>query len=82
MKLNTTFEENICTITVEGSIDALTSPELEQEAVAAAQQCEKMIIDMNGVDYIAFTAGIGENSGFVRAKVMQYLGYLGVKPDP
>ena len=34
---------------------------------------------MNGVDYIAFTAGIGENSGFVRAKVMQYLGYLGVK---
>ena len=36
---------------------------------------------MNGVDYIAFTAGIGENSGFVRAKVMQYLGYLGVKLD-
>ena len=34
---------------------------------------------MNGVDYIAFTAGIGENSGFVRAKVMQYLGYLGIK---
>lgn len=57
MKLNTTFEENICTITVEGSIDALTSPELEQEAVAAAQQCEKMIIDMTGVDYIS-SAGI------------------------
>ena len=36
---------------------------------------------MSGVDYIAFTAGIGENSGFVRAKVMQYLGYLGVKLD-
>ena len=36
---------------------------------------------MNGVDYIAFTAGIGKNSGFVRAKVMQYLGYLGVKLD-
>ena len=34
---------------------------------------------MNGVDVIAFTAGIGENSGFVREKVMEYLGYLGIK---
>lgn len=36
---------------------------------------------MNGVDYIAFTAGIGENSGFVRGKIMQYLSYLGAKLD-
>ena len=34
---------------------------------------------MNGVDVIAFTAGIGENSGFVRGKIMEYLGYLGIK---
>ena len=33
---------------------------------------------MNGVDVIAFTAGIGENSGFVRAKVLEYLGFLGI----
>ncbi|MCI8559923.1 MAG: acetate kinase [Dorea sp.] len=33
---------------------------------------------MNGVDMIAFTAGIGENSGTVRAKVCEYLGYLGI----
>ena len=36
---------------------------------------------MNGVDVIAFTAGIGENSAFVRGKVMDYLGYLGVTCD-
>ena len=36
---------------------------------------------MNGVDVIAFTAGIGENSPFVRAKVVDYLGYLGVTLD-
>ena len=36
---------------------------------------------MDGVDYIAFTAGIGENSGFVRGKIMQYLGYLGAELD-
>ena len=33
---------------------------------------------MNGVDVIAFTAGIGENSPFVREKILDYLGYLGV----
>ncbi len=33
---------------------------------------------MNGVDAIAFTAGIGENGPLVRQKVMEYLGYLGI----
>ena len=36
---------------------------------------------MNGVDVIAFTAGIGENAIIVREKVMGYLGYLGVAID-
>ena len=30
------------------------------------------------MDVIAFTAGIGENSPFVREKVLSYLGYLGI----
>lgn len=36
---------------------------------------------MNGVDAIAFTAGVGENSGATRAAVCEYLGYLGVEID-
>ena len=36
---------------------------------------------MNGVDAIAFTAGIGENDCSVRAKVCEYLGYLGIAID-
>lgn len=36
---------------------------------------------MNGVDAIAFTAGIGENSGTVRKMVLSYLGYLGITVD-
>lgn len=36
---------------------------------------------MNGVDAIAFTAGIGENDGAVRAAVCKYLGYLGITLD-
>ena len=36
---------------------------------------------MNGVDAIAFTAGIGENDPDLRAYVCENLGYLGVKID-
>ena len=36
---------------------------------------------MNGVDAIAFTAGIGENDGNIRAKVCEYLAYLGITVD-
>lgn len=36
---------------------------------------------MNGVDAIAFTAGIGENGDIIRDKVLGYLGYLGITLD-
>ncbi len=36
---------------------------------------------MNGVDIIAFTAGIGENTPSVRSDVCSYLGFLGVEID-
>lgn len=36
---------------------------------------------MNGVDAIAFTAGIGENTELVRGKILAYLGYLGITVD-
>ena len=36
---------------------------------------------MNGVDAIAFTAGVGENAAWLRPMVCEYLGYLGVKLD-
>lgn len=36
---------------------------------------------MNGVDAIAFTAGVGENTDIVRSKVLSYLGYLGIREN-
>ena len=36
---------------------------------------------MNGVDAIAFTAGLGENDTGVREQVCSYLGYLGITLD-
>lgn len=37
---------------------------------------------MNGVDAIAFTAGIGERSPMLRAQLCRHLTYLGVELDP
>lgn len=36
---------------------------------------------MNGVDAIAFTAGVGENGPIIRVMICEYLGYLGIKLD-
>ncbi|WP_342525097.1 acetate kinase [Chryseomicrobium sp. FSL W7-1435] len=37
---------------------------------------------LNGVDAIIFTAGIGENSSIIRAKVLEGLQFMGVYMDP
>lgn len=39
------------------------------------------ITAMNGVDAIAFTAGVGENDHDVRRYVLGYLGYMGIEID-
>ncbi|MBR4138475.1 MAG: acetate kinase, partial [Lachnospiraceae bacterium] len=36
---------------------------------------------MNGVDAIAFTAGVGENDHLVREDVVARLGFLGIELD-
>ncbi len=39
------------------------------------------VAEMNGVDVITFTAGIGENSASMREKICSYLTYLGLEFD-
>ena len=39
------------------------------------------IAEMNGVDLIVFTAGIGEHNARLRRRVCEQLGYMGVKID-
>jgi acetate kinase len=48
----------------------------------AAKLIGGYVAAMNGVDAISFTAGIGENDGVVRARICDYLGYLGITLDP
>jgi len=52
---------------------------LEVFAYSVAKYVGSYAAAMNGVDVIAFTAGIGENSGTVRSAVAKYLGYLGIE---
>ena len=40
------------------------------------------IAAMNGVDAIAFTAGLGENNWVVRDQIMSHFGYMGITLDP
>ena len=54
---------------------------LEVFAYRVAKYVGSYVAAMNGVDVIAFTAGIGENSGSMRAGVIKYLGYLGITLD-
>lgn len=54
---------------------------LDMFAYHTAQFIGSYTASMNGVDAIAFTAGIGENNSKVRKAVCSYLGYLGIKID-
>ena len=50
-------------------------------AYRVAKYIGAYVAAMNGVDAIAFTAGIGENTSFIREKILAYFGYLGITMD-
>ncbi|MCI9516090.1 MAG: acetate kinase [Lachnospiraceae bacterium] len=54
---------------------------LEVFCYRVAKYVGSYVAALNGVDAIAFTAGIGENAGIVREKVCEHFGYLGIKLD-
>ncbi len=54
---------------------------LETYCYRVAKYIGAYVAAMNGVDVIAFTAGIGENNALVREMVGKYLGFLGVSFD-
>ena len=48
---------------------------------SVAKYIGSYVAAMNGVDAIAFTAGVGENDTRTRQSICEYLGYLGAKID-
>lgn len=57
MNITVKNEEKVYTLIIEGRVDTLTAPELEKVFRDNAEQADKMIFDMYGVDYVS-SAGI------------------------
>ncbi len=55
---------------------------LETYSYHVAKYIGSYVAAMNGVDVIAYTAGVGENTSIVRQMVSEYLKYLGTNVDP
>ena len=55
---------------------------LETYAYRVAKYIGAYTAAMNGVDVIAYTAGVGENTAIIRAMVGEYLTYLGTNVNP
>lgn len=61
--------------------DARSAAAIEVFSYRVAKYIGAYTAALNGVDAIAFTAGVGENSPIVRTRVCEYLGYLGIALD-
>ena len=57
MKVTSSKKGSTCTLTVEGKIDTITAPELEEAVKSNLPKCEKMIFDFTNVEYIT-SAGL------------------------
>ena len=54
---------------------------LESRAYIIAQYIAKFIVSLQGVDYITFSGGVGENGLEERERICNYLEFLGIKLD-
>ncbi len=71
---------DLCDAADEGNLQAKKALEMYNHRII--KYIGAYAAEMNGVDVIVFTAGIGENNAVVRDAVCRKLGYLGVDYDP
>ncbi|GAB2877721.1 acetate/propionate family kinase [Uliginosibacterium flavum] len=68
------------------TLEASDAPEakeaLELFCYRAAREIGSLMMAAGGLEALVFTGGIGENSQFVRNKVVGYLEWMGAKIDP
>ena len=57
MKITTEKKEDVCILRVEGDVDTLTAPQLDEAVAGCAPECVKLVLDLGGVEYIS-SAGI------------------------
>ena len=57
MNINITRDGNELTVELEGRLDTLTSPDLEEELEDKIEGIEKLVFDLGGLEYIS-SAGL------------------------
>ena len=57
MKVTSSKNGSACTLTVEGKIDTMSAPELDEAVKSNLPKCDKMIFDFTNVEYIT-SAGL------------------------
>lgn len=57
MKVKSSKNGSACTLTVEGKIDTMSAPELDEAVKSNLPKCDKMIFDFTNVEYIT-SAGL------------------------
>ncbi len=73
MEITVKNEEKVYTLMIEGRVDTLTACELEKVFRENAEKADKMIFDMNGVDYIS-SAGIRAIVSAYRVMIIRMTG--------
>ena len=54
---------------------------LESNAYLTAQYIAKLLVSLQGADYITFAGGVGENGIEARERICKYLEFMGIKLD-
>lgn len=68
--------------TLESSDAPEAKEAIELFCYRAVREIGSLIMSARGFDALVFTGGIGENSSTVRARVVDYLSWMGAKLDP
>jgi acetate kinase len=55
---------------------------IDKFCYSVAKAAAGMVVSLGRLDALVFTGGIGENAAFVRAKVCELLGFVGISLDP
>ncbi|MGX3011565.1 acetate kinase [Helicobacter sp. 23-1044] len=77
-KLSSDFRDLLA---AEGSGNELAALARRVFAYRVAKYIGSYMAAMNGVDAIAFCAGVGENAVYIRGLIVEHLGFLGVQLD-
>jgi acetate kinase len=67
---------------LQGSAESNAAFAVEYFVYRAALNAGMLAAALQGIDALVFTAGIGENSASIRARIAERLGWLGVALDP